>query len=43
MDTTSGRQPSANLFTGTLTMFQRAGFREVDRPPGAQMVMRLKL
>jgi GNAT superfamily N-acetyltransferase len=30
VDTTSGRQPSANLFTGTLTMFQRAGFREVD-------------
>lgn len=43
VDTTGGRQPSANLFTGTLTMFQRAGFREVDRPPGAQMVMRLKL
>jgi GNAT superfamily N-acetyltransferase len=43
VDTTSGRQPSANLFTGTLSMFQRAGFREVERPPGAQMVMRLKL
>ena len=43
VDTTSGRQPSANLFTGTLTMFQRAGFREVERPPGAQMVMRLQL
>jgi len=43
VDTASGRQPSANLFTGTLTMFQRAGFREVERPPGAQMVMRLQL
>ena len=43
VDTAGGRQPSPNLFTGTLTMFQRAGFREVERPPGAQMVMRLKL
>lgn len=43
VDTTSGRQPSANLFTGTLSMFQRAGFGEVERPPGAQMVMRLRL
>lgn len=34
------RQPAANLFTGTLAMFQRAGFREVDRPRGAQRVMR---
>ena len=43
VDAAGGRQPSANLFTGTLTMFQRASFREVDRPRGAQMVMRLKL
>ncbi|MBA3689390.1 MAG: GNAT family N-acetyltransferase [Chloroflexi bacterium] len=43
VDTTGGRQPSANLFTGTLSMFKRAGFREVDRPRGAQLVMRLEL
>jgi len=34
------RQPAANLFTGTLAMFRRAGFREVDRPRGAQLVVR---
>ena len=38
-----GRQPAANLFTGTLAMFQRAGFREVNRPRGAQLVVRLEL
>jgi GNAT superfamily N-acetyltransferase len=43
VDTASGRQPAANLFTGTLAMFQRAGFREVARPRGAQLVMRLDL
>ena len=43
VDTASGRQPSANLFTGTLTMFARAGFREVERPGGAQLVMRRTL
>lgn len=43
VDTAGGRRPSANLFTGTLSMFQRAGFHEVDRPRGAQMVMRLTL
>lgn len=43
VDTAGGRLPSANLFTGTLAMFTRAGFREVDRPRGAQLVMRLAL
>jgi GNAT superfamily N-acetyltransferase len=43
VDTAGGRRPSANLFTGTLSMFQRAGFREVDRPRGAQLVVRLPL
>jgi GNAT superfamily N-acetyltransferase len=37
------RQPAANLFTGTRVMFERAGFREVARPRGAQLVMRLEL
>ena len=43
VDTAGGRHPAANLFTGTLTMFQRAGFHEVDRPRGAQLVVRRPL
>jgi GNAT superfamily N-acetyltransferase len=43
VDTAGGRRPSANLFTGTLSMFKRAGFREVDRLRGAQLVVRLPL
>ena len=38
-----GRQPAANLFTGTTAMFLRAGFQEVERPRGAQVVVRLAL
>ena len=43
VDTASGRLPAANLFTGTLAMFKRAGFHEVDRPRGAQLVVRRDL
>ncbi|MDP9251017.1 MAG: GNAT family N-acetyltransferase [Chloroflexota bacterium] len=43
VDTAGGRRPSANLFTGTLAMFRRAGFRVVDRPRGAQLVVRRDL
>ena len=43
VDTASGRQPAANLFTGTLAMFKRAGFHEVGRPRGAQLVVRRDL
>lgn len=43
VDKAGGRHPSANLFTGTLSMFKRAGFREVDRPRGAQLVVRRDL
>jgi GNAT superfamily N-acetyltransferase len=43
VDTSGGRHPAANLFTGTLAMFKRAGFREVDRPRGAQLVVRRNL
>jgi GNAT superfamily N-acetyltransferase len=43
VDTAGGRHPSANLFTGTLTMFRRAGFEEVDRPRGAQLAVRRTL
>ncbi len=31
------------LFTGTLSMFTRAGFHEVDRPRGVQLVVRRSL
>jgi GNAT superfamily N-acetyltransferase len=43
VDTSGGRRPAANLFTGTLAMFKRAGFREVDRPRGAQLIVRRDL
>jgi GNAT superfamily N-acetyltransferase len=43
VDTAGGRHPAANLFTGTLAMFQRAGFREVGRPRGSQLVVRRDL
>ena len=43
VDTAGGRHPSANLFTGTLGMFVRAGFQVVDRPRGTQLVVRLPL
>ena len=43
VDTAGGRHPAANLFTGTLTMFKRDGFRLVDRPSGAQLVVRRDL
>ncbi|MEO8252714.1 MAG: GNAT family N-acetyltransferase, partial [Chloroflexota bacterium] len=43
VDTADGRKPATYLFTGTLAMFLRAGFREVDRPRGEQLVMRRDL
>lgn len=43
VDTAGGRRPAANLFTGTLAMFQRAGFDVVERPRGAQLVVRRDL
>ena len=43
VDAAGERRPSANLFTGTLSMFTRAGFHEVDRPRGVQLVVRRKL
>ncbi len=43
VDTAGGRHPAANLFTGTLAMFERAGFDLVDRPRGAQLVVRRDL
>ena len=43
VDTSGGRHPAANLFTGTLAMFERAGFSEVGRPRGTQLVVRRDL
>jgi GNAT superfamily N-acetyltransferase len=43
VDASSGRHPAANLFTGTLAMFLRAGFHEVDRPGGVRHVVRRSL
>ena len=40
VDASTGRHAAANLFTGTLSMFTRAGFREVERPRGVQVVVR---
>lgn len=40
IDTAGGRQASATLFTGTLGMFRRAGFREVERRRGQQAIVR---
>lgn len=43
VDPAGSRRPAANLFTGTLPMFSRAGFHEVDRPRGVQLVVRREL
>ena len=43
IDASDGRRPPANLFTGTLSMFKNAGFSEVDRPRGLQLVVRRSL
>jgi hypothetical protein len=43
VDASGGRHPAANLFTGTLSMFTKAGFTEVNRPRGVQLVVRRSL
>ena len=40
IDTAGGRQAGADLFTGTLAMFERAGFTEVARRGGRPVVRR---
>ncbi len=40
IDTAGGRRAGADLFTGTLAMFERAGFREVARRGGRPIVRR---
>ncbi len=43
VDTAGQRRASSELFTGTLSMFRRAGFREVGRRAPDRPVMRLDL
>jgi GNAT superfamily N-acetyltransferase len=38
IDTAGGKRPSADLYTGTLAMFERAGFEEVARRSGRPIV-----
>ena len=40
IDTAGGRRPAAGIFTGTLEMFLRAGFHEVERRRGDQVIVR---
>lgn len=40
IDTAGGKRSSADLYTGTLAMFQRAGFEEVARRGGRPIVRR---
>jgi len=40
IDTSTRRRSSADLFTGTLDLFERAGFREVARRSGRPIVRR---
>jgi len=40
-DTGGTRHPSAGLFTGTLAMFERAGFQQVERRTSGQPIVRL--
>jgi GNAT superfamily N-acetyltransferase len=43
VDTTDGRQPDPNVFTGSLAMFQRVGFTEVERRTAGRPIVRLEL
>ena len=40
VDTSGSRRPSADLFTGTLEMYERAGFREVERRRPTRPIVR---
>ena len=40
IDTAGGRTPDSNVFTGTLPMFRRAGFTEVERRGAGHVIMR---
>ena len=43
IDTRGERQPQSNVFTGTLAMFTRVGFTEVERRAEGRPIVRLKL
>jgi len=43
VDAANGRLPTSSVFTGTVAMFARAGFAEVVRPRGVQVVVRRSL
>lgn len=43
IDTKSGRQPDPNVFTGTLAMFTRVGFTEVERRAEGRPIVRMTL
>ena len=43
VDTAGGRRPEPNLFTGTLAMFTRIGFTEVERRAEGRPIVRLPL
>jgi len=43
IDTGAGRKPAPNVFTGTLAMFSRLGFREVERRAEGRPIVRLEL
>ena len=38
-----GKTPAADLFHGTVTMFERVGFEEVSRPTADRAIMQLRL
>lgn len=40
IDIEAGKKPGADLYTGTLRMFERAGFTEVERRGGRPIVRR---
>jgi GNAT superfamily N-acetyltransferase len=43
IDTGEERHPQSSVFTGTLAMFQRVGFTEVERRTEGRPIVRLSL
>lgn len=43
IDTGEERHPQSTVFTGTLAMFQRVGFTEVERRAEGRPIVRLSL
>jgi GNAT superfamily N-acetyltransferase len=40
VDTAGGKVPGASIYTGVVSMFERAGFREVERRRATRPIMR---